>query len=102
MVSFSLVAGALTGLIYHRPSGENSNFQFSSENSPNWGYITIMPTMMIMMAQFVKDEGLPVVLYGHPHMTLQYRNRISAIGTVCELRFGVLSKKRQLPYFCIT
>ena len=30
MLSFSLVAEALTGLIYHRPSGENSNFQFSS------------------------------------------------------------------------
>ena len=27
MLSFSLVAEALTGLIYHRPSGENSNFQ---------------------------------------------------------------------------
>ena len=30
MLSFSLVAEALTGLIYHRPSDENSNFQFSS------------------------------------------------------------------------
>ena len=30
MLSFSLVAEALTGLIYHRPSGENSNFRFSS------------------------------------------------------------------------
>ena len=30
MLSFSLVAEALTGLIYHRPSGENSSFQFSS------------------------------------------------------------------------
>ena len=29
MLSFSLVAEALTGLIYYRPSGENSNFQFS-------------------------------------------------------------------------
>ena len=29
MLSFSLVAEALTGLIYHRPSGENSNFQFT-------------------------------------------------------------------------
>ena len=28
MLSFSLVVEALTGLIYHRPSGENSNFQF--------------------------------------------------------------------------
>ena len=27
MLSFSLVAEALTGLIYHPPSGENSNFQ---------------------------------------------------------------------------
>ena len=27
MLSFSLVAEAPTGLIYHRPSGENSNFQ---------------------------------------------------------------------------
>ena len=27
MLSFSLVAEALTGLIYHRPSGENSKFQ---------------------------------------------------------------------------
>ena len=26
MLSFSLVAEALAGLIYHRPSGENSNF----------------------------------------------------------------------------
>ena len=26
MLSFSLVAEALTGLIYHRPSGENSSF----------------------------------------------------------------------------
>ena len=30
MLSFSLVAEDLTGLIYHRPSGENSSFQFSS------------------------------------------------------------------------
>ena len=29
-------------------------------------------------------------------MPLQYRKRISASETVCELRFGVLSKKRQL------
>ena len=29
MLSFSLVAEALTGLIYHRPSGENSKFLFS-------------------------------------------------------------------------
>ena len=28
MLSFSLVAETLTGLIYPRPSGENSNFQF--------------------------------------------------------------------------
>ena len=27
MLSFSLVAEALTGLIYHHPSGENSNFK---------------------------------------------------------------------------
>ena len=33
MLSFSLVAEALTGLIYHRPSGENSNFQFSMNSS---------------------------------------------------------------------
>ena len=31
MLSFSLVAEALMGLIYHRPSGENSNFQFESK-----------------------------------------------------------------------
>ena len=30
MLSFSLVAEALTGLIYHRPSGENSKFLPSS------------------------------------------------------------------------
>ena len=29
MLSFSLVAEALTDLIYHRPSGQNSNFQFT-------------------------------------------------------------------------
>ena len=28
MLSFSLVAEALTGLIYHRPPDENSNFAF--------------------------------------------------------------------------
>ena len=34
MLSFSLVAEALTGLIYHRPSGENSKFQIpSGENN---------------------------------------------------------------------
>ena len=31
MLSFSLVAEALTGLIYHRPSGENSKFLPSSQ-----------------------------------------------------------------------
>ena len=31
MLSFSLVAEALTGLIYHRPSGENSKFEFFQE-----------------------------------------------------------------------
>ena len=25
-----------------------------------------------MIIQFVKDEGLPIVLWGHPHMLLQY------------------------------
>ena len=30
MLSFSLVAEALTGLIYHRPSGENSKFALHS------------------------------------------------------------------------
>ena len=31
MLSFSLVAEALTGLIYHRPSGENSKFAFGTD-----------------------------------------------------------------------
>ena len=31
MLSFSLVAEALAGLIYHRPSGENSKFLPSAE-----------------------------------------------------------------------
>ena len=31
MLSFSLVAEALTGLIYHRPSGENSKFAFADD-----------------------------------------------------------------------
>ena len=39
--------------------------------------------------------GLPVVLCGHPHMPLQYRKRMSASERVCELLFGVLSKKKQ-------
>ena len=30
MLSFSLVAETLMGLIYHRPLGENSNFQSNS------------------------------------------------------------------------
>ena len=30
MLSFALVAEALTGLIYHRPSGENSSFVFQN------------------------------------------------------------------------
>ena len=30
MLSFSLVAEALTGLTYHRPAGENSSFQFNT------------------------------------------------------------------------
>ena len=56
-----------------------------------------------MIVQFVKDEGLPVVLCGHPLMPLQYRKRISVSETVCELGFSVLSKKiQQLSYFCIT
>ena len=32
MSSFSLVADSLTGLIYHRPSGENSKFAFAQPN----------------------------------------------------------------------
>ena len=32
MLSFSLVAEALTGLIYHRPSGENSKFAFRKQS----------------------------------------------------------------------
>ena len=32
MLSFSLVAEALTGLIYHRPLGENSKFAFAFRN----------------------------------------------------------------------
>ena len=33
MLSFSLVAEALTGLFYHRPLGENSTFQFGEVHS---------------------------------------------------------------------
>ena len=33
MLSFSLVAEALTGLIYHRPSGENFSFALSAGSS---------------------------------------------------------------------
>ena len=36
MLSFSLVAEALTGLIYHRPSGENSKFLPSASDLPQW------------------------------------------------------------------
>ena len=32
MLSFSLVAEALTGLIYHRPSGKNSKFLTRQED----------------------------------------------------------------------
>ena len=52
--------------------------------------------MMLLIIQSVKDYGLLVVLCGHPHMPLQDRRRISASEKVCELRFGVLSRKRQL------
>ena len=34
MLSFSLVAEALTGLIYYPPSGENSKFQFIVRSPP--------------------------------------------------------------------
>ena len=30
MLSFFLIAEVLTGLIYHRPAGENTSFQYSS------------------------------------------------------------------------
>ena len=35
MLSFSLVAEALMGLIYHRPSGKNSKFAFCKKKNPN-------------------------------------------------------------------
>ena len=38
---FSLVAEALTGLIYHRPSGENSNVQFSSALNSFYKVLTV-------------------------------------------------------------
>ena len=37
MLSFSLVAEALTGLIYHRPSGENSKFASNHEERKEEG-----------------------------------------------------------------
>ena len=39
MLNFSLVAEALTGLIYHRPSGENSNFQLSSAKDYSFNFL---------------------------------------------------------------
>ena len=49
--------------------------------------------MTIMIIEFVKDEGLPVVVL--------YRKKISASETVCELRFSVLSRKRILLLYSI-
>ena len=36
MLSFSLVAGAMTGLIYHRPSGENSSVLLTLTKLCRW------------------------------------------------------------------
>ena len=41
------------------------------------------------------------LLSGHQHMPLQYRNKISASETVCELRFCVLSRKRILLLYSL-
>ena len=73
-------------------NNNDSSVQFSSVQ---------LRSMTIMIIQFVKDEGLPVVLCGHPHIPLQYRKRISASETVGELWFCVSSNKRQLCYSCI-
>ena len=41
MLCFSLVAEALTGLIYYRPSGENSNFQSMDNRGPTEFFYTL-------------------------------------------------------------
>ena len=47
MLSFSLVAEAVTGLIYHRPLGENSNFQFTPVDQ----IISLVTNVVIQVAQ---------------------------------------------------
>ena len=58
MLSFSLVAEALTGLIYHRPSGENSNFQFGST------YIGLPTKLCRWLSNFVVGRVLQVKIEG--------------------------------------
>ena len=58
MLSFSLVAEALTGLTYHRPSGENSNFQFSSVLQKQLSICTHTVVITIFLAWAVRTAIL--------------------------------------------
>ena len=56
MLSFSLVAEALTDLIYHRPSGENFSFVIQTHRNPN--VLTVKDHMLqtIKGVQLIKNR----------------------------------------------
>ena len=66
MLSFSLVAEALTGLIYHRPSGENSTLHTqkvasymrdSAVRCMNWDSLGIIRTSLGIPTHSLRTVG---------------------------------------------
>ena len=58
MLSFSLVAEALMGLIYHRPSGENSKFVFGLNK-------TQIVKCESVLCSLHQNDSLPVFLQSY-------------------------------------
>ena len=64
MLSFSLVAEALTGLIYHRPSGKDSNFQFECLDSLTF-FVWNSPliTLSLHLRGRVVTKGTEIIIF---------------------------------------
>ena len=85
MLSFSLVAEALTGLIYHRPSGENSKFAHSHSNSV-YKLLTVEYTSPDHSTQvfIIRHNGIRQIKQGWIYTPLRHvKHKVRKNGVVC-------------------
>ena len=92
MLSFSLVAEALTGLIYHRPTGENSKF-LPSLNSV-YKVLTVEHTSQDHFTQvfIIRHNGIRQIKQGWIYTPLQHvkqkvrKNDVVCCECLCQLK----------------